>query len=192
MKATIDSRLICVLSLSLVSIPAWAATIEAPGIPNFHQVDEHVYRSAQPKDEGWKNLAKLGVKTVIDLRRPDEHSTDAEAKAVEAAGMHYVNVPMQGVVAPPDGAITKILALMNSRTDGPVLVHCKRGADRTGTVIAAYRMTHDHWQNGKAMQEAKSYGMRWTQVGMKQYISNFQAPAEAAAAETNLQAVARP
>src|SRR5689334_6306794 len=150
-----------VLTLAVFASYAFASNIDAPGVPNFHQVNEHLYRGAQPTDEGWKSLAKLGVKTIVDLRRPDEHSTDAEERAVKAAGMRYVNIPMQGVVSPAEESITKALALMNAEADGPVFVHCKRGADRTGTVIAVYRMAHDRWGNSQAMHEAKSLGMSW-------------------------------
>ena len=99
----------------------------------------------------WPNWAS---RRVIDLRREDEHSTAAEAKAVSALGMNYINVPMKGVVAPTDEQIARVLAALDS--EGPVLVHCKRGADRTGTVIACYRIKHDHWQRPQALQEAES------------------------------------
>jgi tyrosine-protein phosphatase SIW14 len=166
------------LTLTLLSGSAFAATVNAPGVPNFHQVNEHLYRGAQPSDEGFKNLAKLGIKTVIDLRRPTEHSTEAEEQVVKSAGMKYINIPMQGVVAPTDESVAKALSLMLAEADGPVFVHCKRGADRTGAVIAVYRMSHDRWGNSQAVHEAKSLGMSWTQIGLKHYISTYK-PKEA-------------
>jgi protein tyrosine phosphatase (PTP) superfamily phosphohydrolase (DUF442 family) len=169
---------ILAFTLSLPASPAHVATpgnvpsiVAVPGIPNFHQVNEHVFRGGQPTSESWPNLAKLGVKTVIDLRREDEHSTAEEAQAVSAAGMIYINVPMQGVVAPRNEDISKILTLLNSQD--PVFVHCHRGADRTGTVIACYRIAHDRWDRKQALSEAKSLGMAWTQVGLKHYIQMF-------------------
>ena len=147
-------------------------------MPNFHQVNENVYRGGQPSADGWPSLAKLGVKTVVDLRRADEHSTEEEAKAVQAAGMKYVNVPMKGVVAPSEDQVSKVLSLLLNSPD-PVFVHCKRGADRTGTIIACYRMTHDRWNNKQAFSEAKSLGMAWTQFGLKSYIKSFQPNARA-------------
>ncbi len=167
------------LALSLSLSPARAESLgkvpviaQVTGIPNFHQVNDHVFRGAQPSAEAWPSLAKLGVKVVIDLRREDEHSTAAEAQAVTASGMTYFNVPMKGVVAPTNEQITKVLALLNS--EGPVFVHCKRGADRTGAVIACYRIAHDRWANKQALHEAKSLGMRWTQFGLKDYIKDFR------------------
>jgi tyrosine-protein phosphatase SIW14 len=184
MKVTKLCKHLPVVTLAVISSYAFAADLDLTGVHNFHKVNEHLYRGAQPTDEGWKTLAKLGVKTVVDLRLPDEHSTAAEEKAVDAAGMRYVNIPMQGVVTPSEASISKALAIMKSEAEGPVFVHCKRGADRTGTVIAVYRMAHDGWANHQAMHEAKSYGMRWTQIGLKHYVSTYRAPDVVATAST--------
>lgn len=163
---------------SLLGIPSWGADVKAPELPNFHRVNEHIYRGGQPTNAGFKKLAGLGVKTVIDLRLRDEHSTTLEARMVEAAGMRYVNVPMNGYSTPQDAKVSEVLALLDSSADGPVFVHCRRGSDRTGTVIACYRMTHDGWQNEKAKQEAQALGMRWFEIGMKHYIMNFKPASE--------------
>src|ERR1700682_2367056 len=98
-----------IFALALLSIPAWAGNPEVPGIPNFHQINARIYRGGQPEAKAWRSLAGIGVKTVIDLRREDEHSAREEAKAVEAAGLQYFNVPMDGVVSPPPEKIAKVL-----------------------------------------------------------------------------------
>jgi protein tyrosine/serine phosphatase len=122
-------------------------------------------------------LARLGVKTVIDLRREDEHSTEHERQTVQAAGMRYVNVPMQGIVAPPDTQIARTLSLLDSKE--PVFVHCRAGKDRTGVVIASYRIAHDGWTNWAALREANSYGMHWYELGIKFYILSYHPSASA-------------
>jgi uncharacterized protein (TIGR01244 family) len=164
-------KVLAALALS-VSIAAGSAAAGTIAIPNFHQVNDHVYRGGQPSADAWPSLAKMGVKTVIDLRREDEHSTAAEAQAVAAAGMKYINVPMKGVVAPDAEQVAKVLAALNS--EEPVFVHCKRGADRTGAIIACYRIAHDRWAREQAMKEAKSFGMGSFQIGLKRYVMNFQ------------------
>jgi uncharacterized protein (TIGR01244 family) len=190
---TLSSRTIPALFLAVVSLPAFAAEITARGVPNFHQVNESIYRGGQPGGEGWSSLSKLGVKVVVDLRREDESSASREAQAVQVAGMRYVNVPMNGVTAPTDEQVSKVLALLeNASPASPVFVHCRRGADRTGTVIACYRMAHDQWRRDRALQEADSYGMSRIEIGMRRYIANFQPPVEAAAAEVGQGAANRP
>lgn len=157
------------------TLPAWAAPA-VPGIRNFRQVDSHVYRGGQPSQEGFAYLAKIGVKTILDLRKPGERS-DWERKVVTASGMKYVNVPMSGLTPPSEAQISQILALFeNSPAAGAVFVHCKRGADRTGAVVAAYRIDHDHWQNARALEEARADGMSFFQWPRMSFIRNFQPP----------------
>jgi protein tyrosine phosphatase (PTP) superfamily phosphohydrolase (DUF442 family) len=158
--------------LFALAIPAFAGS-SAPGIKNFHQLNENVYRGAQPTDEGFQYLAKIGVKTVIDLREADERS-QAEEGVVTAAGMKYVNVPMTGLTPPTEQEITKILGILEDDSAGAVFVHCQRGADRTGAVIAAYRIDHDHWDNARALSEAKADGMGSFQFPRRSYIRDFQ------------------
>jgi tyrosine-protein phosphatase SIW14 len=162
-----------VVALTFVLGPAWAANVEAPGVPNFHRVNEHVYRGGQPVNVGWNSLAHLGIKVVIDLRTSIEHPVKAEEHAVEAAGMDYINVPMRGMGAPPAESVLKVLTLMLAESRGPVFVHCRRGSDRTGTVVACYRILHDHWENWKALEEARSLGMLRIERGMMRFIESF-------------------
>lgn len=162
----------CPILVLAFMLPAFAGS-SAQGIKNFHQVDQHVYRGGQPSNEGFAYLAKIGVKTVIDLREPGERSR-SEEKAVTAAGMKYVNIPMTGLTPPTDSEITKILGILEDETASPAFVHCMRGADRTGAVIAAYRIDHDGWDNGRALSEAKDLGMSFFQFPRKSFISAFQ------------------
>ena len=157
--------------LFVLALPAFA---EAPiqGIKNFYQVDQNVYRGAQPTEGGFKYLAKIGVKTVIDLREANKRSK-AEETMVTAAGMKYVNIAMTGVAPPTDAEISKILGILEENS-GAVFVHCKRGADRTGVVIASYRIDHDGWDNAHALSEAKARGMAFFQFPRMDFIRAFR------------------
>ena len=88
--------------------------------------------------------------------------------------MQYVNVPMTGLTPPTEAEITRILALLEDAKAGAVFVHCMRGADRTGAVIAAYRIDHDHWDNYRALKEAMSFGMSFFQLPRQNFIRKFQ------------------
>jgi protein-tyrosine phosphatase len=168
-KPTRSSILFCLLGL-----PVFAASSESvPGIGNFHQVNEHVYRGAQPTEEGFKYLAKIGVKTILDLRENDAR-TIGEKRMVAEAGMQYVNVPMTGLTPPTEQETSKVLALLEDESGGPVFVHCKEGKDRTGAVIAAYRIDHDGWDNQRALKEAMANHMSFFQLPRQSYIKSFQ------------------
>ena len=146
-------------------------TIE--GVPNFHVVNDQVLRGGQPTDEGLRNLAAAGVKTIVDLQEEGERSHD-EKKLVKALGMRYVNVPMKGMTTPKEKQVSHALKALNDNSDGPVFIHCKRGADRTGVVIACYRIQHDHWDNKKALSEARNYGMSWYQFPLQRYVRSYE------------------
>ncbi len=146
---------------------------DTPAVGNFHQVDDHLFRGAEPSEGGLESLAKLGIKTIVDLE-PGKTRSRKEQNRAEALGMRYVNVPMSGLVAPSSDQIAKALAALQSSTEGPVFVHCRRGKDRTGTVVACYRIAQDHWPNQKALAEARSLGMSSVERGMKRYILSYQ------------------
>jgi tyrosine-protein phosphatase SIW14 len=152
------------------------------GVSNFHIVDQQVYRGAQPTSQGFESLAKMGVKTVIDLREADDLAL-AEKKQVEADGMRFVNIPMRGMHRPTPADVARALALFGDTSSGPVFVHCKRGADRTGTVVACYRISRYHWENHKALDEARTYGMSWFQRAMMHYVLGYRPPVQHAGAE---------
>jgi len=173
----------------LITILALAVSCfasEVPGVGNFHQVNDHVYRGAQPSPQGFESLAKLGVKTVIDLRGGTGRS-NGEKKVVEAAGMRYINIPLDGLKAPSDAEVAKLLTMFDDSKTGPVFIHCRRGADRTGTICACYRISHDHWENDKALSEAKQFGMSWTERAMQWYVMHFGAAAASLPAAATVQ-----
>ncbi len=148
---------------------SWPRSVPAAdGIPNFGEVTARLYRSAQPTGPALEALVRRGVKTIINLRMPDDIDPAEEAFA-HAHGIEYCSVPLHGFRAPADAEMARVLDLIE-RSPGPVLVHCKRGADRTGTVIALYRMRRQGWSLDEVMAEAERYGISPFQWAMKDYI----------------------
>jgi tyrosine-protein phosphatase SIW14 len=158
------------------------ASLPLAGVQNFYKVDDQVYRGAQPSAAGFASLAKLGVKTIIDLRELGEHSQTGEEAIVKALGMQYVSIPMRGMARPDNGDVSRVLGLLNDSASAPVFVHCKRGADRTGTIIACYRISHDSWEPKRALSEARGDGMSFFQRSMQHYVLHFE-PTTAVAAQ---------
>jgi protein tyrosine/serine phosphatase len=154
-------------------------------IKNFGQMDERFYRGAQPKEADYKDLAALGVKTVIDLQ---DNPTSYEKRDVEALGMRYVNIPMSDSDYPKAEQIAAFLKLVDDPATGKFFVHCAGGRHRTGVVGAVYRFTHNQWNFDQAYAEMKQYDFytRWGHGALKQYVQDYSQhmPANAAAATT--------
>jgi uncharacterized protein (TIGR01244 family) len=144
------------------------------GIVNFGKVNDNLYRGAQPDAAGIKTLARLGIKTIIDLRMTND-VWQAEAAEASANGLTYTNVPMKGFGRPKPEHIEKALAIIDS-LPSPVFVHCQHGCDRTGTIIACYRIRREQWSSEQALREAKHYGISMFARGMRKYILEFGKP----------------
>ena len=153
-----------------------ALFVTAPGVPNFHKVNDGLYRGGQPSRQGFESLAKLGVKTVLDLRIPEGQS-NGEKKIVESLGMHYIHLPLHGGTTPTQNDIDRAFAVLLDSAQAPVFVHCREGKDRTGMIIACYRISHDGWTNMRALAEAKSYAFREIKSAMEKYIKEYHPPA---------------
>ncbi len=141
-------------------------------LPNFHQINEHLFRGGQPTVEGIKQLAELGIKTIINFRDRSEKVL-REKEHAEAHGLRFINLHLSNWFASKDEEIHAVLEVIRNPEHHPVFIHCKRGADRTGTVVAVYRMLFDGWTAIQANREAKLHGIGWWQVWMKDYIKDY-------------------
>jgi protein tyrosine/serine phosphatase len=141
-------------------------------IKNFGQMDERFYRGGQPKDSDFKDLAALGVKTVIDLR---DDAQSSEKRSVEALGMRYVNIAMSDSVYPKAEQIDAFLKLTEDPETGKFFVHCAGGRHRTGVVGAVYRFNHNHWSYDQVYAEMKAYDFytRFGHGAMKQFVEDY-------------------
>jgi tyrosine-protein phosphatase SIW14 len=152
------------LLLAILAATAMRAAV-VDGVGNFYKVNDHLYRGAQPTDRGFRSLSQLGIRTVLDLRIPEERSNQEE-KIVKSLGMRYVHLPMNGSQYPTDAEIQKALSVLDDRSAWPIFVHCREGKDRTGAVIACDRIAREGWTNTRALAEAKSRGMHRSKHGL--------------------------
>ncbi len=166
------SLILVVALLFTWSITDAQTVASSKDLPNFYKVNENLYRGGQPTEAGINELKKIGVKTVIDLRDNDDRARKEESWA-KAAGLRFVNIPLSNWFSPHNEDIKNILSEIDRKGDTPVYIHCKRGSDRTGTVVAVYRITHDNWTDKQANTEAKKFGFGWWQIWMKHYINDY-------------------
>ena len=133
-----------------------ARKLTTPGIRLFGEVTPTLYRGAQPTKEGFRNLAKMGVNIVVDLRG----SRESERRLVTGLGMQYVPLPWQ-CFSPRDEHFAQFLTLLRENPGKKVFVHCRVGDDRTGMDVAAYRMAEQGWTAQEARREMEVYGVNW-------------------------------
>ena len=161
------------LAIWLLCISAAAgADLPVTHVPNFDRVNEHIYRSGEPSTVGLQELGAIGIKRVIDLREKSG-ATEFEKETLEKLGIKYTNIPFSAFSAPSDQQVQSVLKLLTANDPSPILVHCRRGKDRTGTVVACYRIQHDGWDNRRALAEAKEHGMSRLERSMQGYILHF-------------------
>jgi protein tyrosine/serine phosphatase len=127
-----------------------ADALPDPALSNAWRIDEHLIRCAQPDAAGMRALEAAGVKTVVNLRY---HHDDADEAA--GTGLETVHIPMNTW----DVRDEHVVAFLRTVTDpeaGPVAVHCQHGADRTGVLVAMYRVAVQGWDREKAIAEMTS------------------------------------
>ncbi|HXF06462.1 MAG TPA: protein tyrosine phosphatase family protein [Blastocatellia bacterium] len=170
-------RLVLVAGTSLLAVLPlviqWdASSPQDSSLPRLAQVSPFLYRSGQPSEEGFKKLAAMGIRTVIDLRGAGKRARKERA-LVESLGMRYENVPLSNLRRPTDDQIRRIFEVIADPKARPVLVHCRRGEDRTGVVVALYRILYEGWEAEHAYREMRRFGFKWYLWGMKGYVFDF-------------------
>ncbi len=133
----------------------WAEPLTYPGLPNLHKVSDDLYRGAQPAAEGMKQLQALGIRTIINLR-----SSDTDRDIWDEAGPTQEHIPMVAWHAHDDDVV-RFLQIVTDESRLPAFVHCRRGADRTGLMIAVYRIAVQGWDKEQAIAEMTQGGFRF-------------------------------
>jgi protein tyrosine/serine phosphatase len=167
--------------LALVTILSLAAVCSAQensttnvSIKNFGQMDDRFFRGAQPKEKEFKELAQLGIRTVIDLRDDPE---SYEKPMVESLGMTYVHIPMIAKKYPTPEALDLFLKTVNDPNTGKFYVHCAGGRHRTGVMGAVYRFKFYNWDFEQVYKEMKQYDFytRWGHGAFKDFVEDYYA-----------------
>ncbi len=142
------------------------------GVENFYKVSDTLYRGAKPTEEGYKELAKMGIKTVVNLR-----VTPPNAKLIKELGLKSVHIPINPFLF-NDSHAKEFLAIMANPKNHPVYVHCFYGSDRTGTMVALYRIYFEGWTKKSAIKEMlkKEYKFSMVFSNLIDYIRGVKLP----------------
>ncbi len=139
---------------------------------NFYQVSDGLYRASQPDACMMRLYEEQGIKTVINLR-----AFHSDADKVEGTSLKLVEVPVLTWDLSMDEVVTVLQAVRDA--EKPVLVHCQHGADRTGMMVAMYRIVEQGWSKERAIAEMREGGFGFHSIWF--HIDDFimQADAEA-------------
>ncbi|MBR5214198.1 MAG: tyrosine-protein phosphatase [Akkermansia sp.] len=140
-------------SVPAVAQPERAQVVTLKGVENLHRVSAELYRSGQPEPEGFTALEQMGVRSVLNLR--EYHKDTRKARHTD---LHLMAYPVAaGQVTAAD--VENCLRLLQDAPK-PALVHCWHGSDRTGIVVAAYRIIYQGWSVDAAEKEFRddTYG----------------------------------
>lgn len=147
----------------------WAQPLDLPGVPNFYKVSDNLYRGAQPTEQGFQNLAKLGIKTIVNLRE-----SESDSDKISDSNLLYVQIDTLAWDL-RDKDVLQFLQIVCDNQKQPIFVHCRRGADRTGTMCAAYRILVEGWTKQQAIDEMTKGGFGFSKAwhNLINYIQNF-------------------
>lgn len=129
----------------------WAVLMDKSA--NFYQVDDKLYRSEQPIIDDKPLILDNNIKTVINLRYFDR---DDDQQVFRDGSVVLLNEPLLAWRISPKDLARVLYAIRYAQQDGAVLVHCYHGADRTGIVVAMYRIIYQHWSIDEARKEMQN------------------------------------
>jgi protein tyrosine/serine phosphatase len=136
-----------------VARPAnWAEPIALDGVPNLHRITTTLYRSEQPTAVGMKNLEQLGIRTVINLRYFNSDDDEAAGTSLRTERTKILTWRIG------DKHVIEVMNLLKNAENGPFLIHCQHGADRTGLMTAMYRILEQGWSREDALRELTDGG----------------------------------
>lgn len=134
-----------------------ASRLRVAGVENVFQVSASLFRGAQPSEPGLAELKKLGISVIVNLRERGAE-VESERKEAVALGLRYVSIPIGGLSAPAREQVVEFLTLLRRSPNDKIFVHCHLGRDRTGVMIAAYRVAEQHWSAAQALGEMHAAG----------------------------------
>lgn len=139
--------LFLIAGFSALKLPIEPVAIKNP-FKNLYQVSESFHRSEQPKKKGFTFLQNQGFNTIINLR---EKQNDLKyAKGQNFIHVHYPIITWRL----NESDILNVMQIIKD-SSGKVLIHCKHGSDRTGCMVAAYRLVFQGWSKERALAELR-------------------------------------
>ena len=137
------------------------------GVPLFVKVSEGLYRGGQPSEHGFAELRKIGIRTVVSLR-----AFNPDRKLLAGMGFRQFHISCK-TIHPEEEDVMEFLQIVTDPLNQPVFVHCRDGTDRTGMMVAVYRMVVQNWSRQEALEEMKALGFNKIWGSLENYIKEL-------------------
>ncbi len=154
-------------------------------ICNFHKVNSQVYRGGRPDPSAYPKLERLGVRTILSLEESGQAAKECDALARFNSTLKPENridfvsfpiTPMQiSRAGLSDEQVERLFQLIQ-KARKPVFIHCYYGRDRTGAIIALYRMALEGVPYDKAYEEAVHYKFSPEDAGLLKTLKRYKNP----------------
>jgi len=125
----------------------WAEPVEMEGVSNLHRISPTLYRSEQPTALGMKNLERLGIRTIINLRAFNDDKDEVKGTSLRTERVKILTWRID------DKHVIEVMRMLRQTENAPFLIHCQHGADRTGVMSAMYRVLEQGWTPEDALKE---------------------------------------
>ena len=132
-------------------------------ITKFQPVTDWFYRGGQPSIAEIDQLAKSGFGSIISLRW-NTNSIKLERTWCEERNLNFISIPLSYWILPTRKQLEQFFSIINDQSKRPVYIHCKHGRDRTGMLVAIYRIDAENWTADAAYSEMKDKGFRAIQM----------------------------
>ncbi|MCP5050436.1 MAG: dual specificity protein phosphatase family protein [bacterium] len=144
-----NNRAVCLSESGDTRPEQWSTAVKIEDLPNLFKVSDALYRGAKPSTGGIRELKKLGIKTIVNLRKEGQ---DDDNELIKSLDMKYIAIPMTASY-PDKEKFHRWLETVSNPANQPVFVHCTYGADRTGAAVALYRIKLEGWNKDDAIAE---------------------------------------
>jgi protein tyrosine phosphatase (PTP) superfamily phosphohydrolase (DUF442 family) len=157
--------------------------ITSKDVCNFHQVDAQIYRGGRPRSSAYPKFVELGIRTILNLE--EREYADKERAVVDELNLglppekqiQFVSIPIspaeiEAKEVPPDH-VKKIFEQIRD-ANRPIFIHCYHGKDRTGAVVAIYRMLMNQKSTSEAYDEAIHYGFTLDDHGLSKTVDRYK------------------
>ena len=148
------------------------AAAQVVGLDNGRITGPGLLVGGQPTDEQLATAKEVGFDVVINLRSPTEPGVKEERAKVEALGMRYVSIPVNGAAGLTKENAERLGGALESINGSQALLHCA-SSNRAGALLGLKLFAVDDAPANDAVDYAKRAGMTTLEPALRKAIASL-------------------